>query len=137
MHKMTRKSRRVCARYRSEVKAIHKVLNHYDLYQFTYSNTCESTSETRLTLISRLVSKGKKNKIALSLLQCIQQHIALSPSQTTLGLALKLHHKFGSAEIVRLTHEHLQVTMRCYGSENQQRNIWLITRMTSFNRLSV
>ena len=27
--------------------------------------------------------------------------------------------------------------MRCYDFENQQRNVWLITRMTSFNRLSV
>ena len=57
-------------------------------------------------LVSRLVSKGMKNKIALSISQCIQQHIALSPNQTRLDLALKFHHKFGSAEVVRLTHEH-------------------------------
>ena len=96
----------IVCKIRSGVKVLPKVLNHYDLDQFTYSNTCESTSETLLTLVSRLVSKEKKNKIALSISQCVQQHIALSPNQTTLGLALKLHYKFGSAEIVRLTHEH-------------------------------
>ena len=31
---------------------------------------------------------------------------ALSPNQTTLVLALELHHKFGSAEVVWLTHQH-------------------------------
>ena len=121
-------------------EAYLKVLNRYDIDQFTYSNTCESTSETRITLVSRLVSKGKKDKVALSILQCIQQHIALSPTnQTTLDLALKLHYKFGGAEIVTLTHEHgLSAFMiRCYGSENQQQNIWLITKMTYFNGLSV
>ena len=48
----------------SEVKAIPNVLNRYDLDQFTYSNICESTSETLITLVSRFVSKGKKNKVA-------------------------------------------------------------------------
>ena len=61
-----------------------KVLNRYDIDQFTYSNTCESTRETRITLVSRLVSKGKKDKVALSISQCIQQHIALSPSSRVL-----------------------------------------------------
>ena len=91
----------IVCKIRSGVKVLPKVLNHYDLDQFTYSNTRESTSETLLTLVSRLVSKEKKNKIALSISQCVQQHITLSPNQTTLGLALKLHYKFGSAEIVR------------------------------------
>ena len=77
----------------SEVKAIPKVLNHYDLDQFTYSNTCESSSETLLTLVSHLVSKGKKYKAGLSISQCIQHHIALSPKQSTVGVALQLHHK--------------------------------------------
>ena len=57
-------------------------------------------------LVSSLVSKVMKNKTALSISQCIQQHIALSPNQKTLDLALQFHHKFGSAEVVRLTHEH-------------------------------
>ena len=81
-------------------------INRYDLDQFTYSNTCESTSETLITLVSRLVFKGMKDKVVLSIWQCIQQNIALSSNQTPLGLALKLHHQFGSAEVVRLTHEH-------------------------------
>ena len=80
------------------------VLNRYDIDQFTYSNTCESSSETLITLVSRLVSIGKKDKVALSISQCVHQHIALSPNQKTLGLTMKLHHKFGSAEIVTLTH---------------------------------
>ena len=33
------------------------------------------------------MSKGKRNKVALSISQCIQQHIAQSPNQTTLSLA--------------------------------------------------
>ena len=37
---------------------------------------------------------------------CIQQHIASSNNHVTLGLALKLHYKFGSAELVKLLHEH-------------------------------
>ena len=57
----------IVCKIRSGVKVLPKVLNHYDLDQFTYSNTCESTSETLLTLVSRLVSKEKKNKIALSI----------------------------------------------------------------------
>ena len=101
-----RENRGDCVQDLTRSQSNAKVLNHDDLDQFTYSNTCESTSETLLTLVSRLVSKEKKNTIALSISQCVQQHIALSPNQTTLGLALKLHYKFGSAEIVRLTHEH-------------------------------
>ena len=96
---------RVVRKVRSEVKAIVKC-NDYDLNQFTYTKTCESTSETLLTLISQLVSKGEKNKAALTIAQCIQQHITSSPNQTTLGLALKLHHKFGRTELVSLMHEH-------------------------------
>ena len=42
----------------SEVKAIPNVLNRYDLDQFTYSNICESASETLLTLV--LLSFGHK-----------------------------------------------------------------------------
>ena len=35
----------IVCKIRPGVKAISKVLNHYDLDQFTYSNTYESTSE--------------------------------------------------------------------------------------------
>ena len=36
--------------------------------------------------------------------------ISNSTNQTTLGLAVKLHHKFGSSELVKLLNEHGIVT---------------------------
>ena len=52
----------------------------------------------------------------------------------------RIAHKFGSAEVVRLTHEHglsasYDEVLRF--RKSAAKYIWLITRMTSFNRLSV
>ena len=90
---------------RSEVKDIKCPLN-YNLDKFTFTNTYDSTSQTLLNLVAQLVSNGKKDKVSLTLSSCIQQHIASSNNQVTLGLALKLNHKLGSAELVKLLHEH-------------------------------
>jgi hypothetical protein len=57
-------------------------------------------------LISDLVSDGEVTKKSLSLIQSIQSHKTSTRNQTTLGLAVKLHHKFGSSELLRILHEH-------------------------------
>ena len=59
-----------------------------------------------VVLVSQLVSNGELNKSAVTISQCIQQHISNSTNQTTLGLAVKLHHELGSSELVKLLNEH-------------------------------
>ena len=95
-----------------EVKSEVKVerLRDYDLSEFTYERTVASCSPTLLHLISQLVSNGEISKEALSITQSIQQHITKTPNQTTLGLAVKIHHKFGSSHLVKLLNEHGFVT---------------------------
>lgn len=41
-----------------------------------------------------------------TLTQCIQQHITSTHNQTTLGLAVKLHHKYGSYELIKTPNDH-------------------------------
>ena len=77
-----------------------------DLSQFTFEKTIANTSPTLLALLSQLVSIGELNKSAVTISQCIQQHISNSINQATLGLAVKLHNKFGSSELVKLLNEH-------------------------------
>ena len=58
-------------------------------------------------IISSLVSGGAITKPSLTLVQCIQQHVGgTSSNQTTLGLAVKLHHKHCSSELVKTLNEH-------------------------------
>ena len=59
-----------------------------------------------LKFISDLVSGGEVTKKSLSLSHSIQSHITGTRNQTTLGLAVKLQHRHGSAELLRLLHEH-------------------------------
>ncbi|KAL8573956.1 hypothetical protein ACOMHN_029403 [Nucella lapillus] len=73
---------------------------------FEYTKIIESTSPTLLRLISSLVSAGCVTKKALTLAQCVQQHIGGNMNQTTLGLAVKLHHKYGSSELIQTLNEH-------------------------------
>jgi len=82
----------------------------YDLSQFTFEKTVANASPTLLALVSQLVYNGELNISAVTISQCIQQHISNSTIQTTLGLAVKLHHKFGSSELVKLLNEHGIVT---------------------------
>ncbi len=42
----------------------------------------------------------------MALTQSIQAHITRTFNQITVGLAVKLHHNFGSKEIVTLLHEY-------------------------------
>ena len=82
----------------------------YSLSDFTYEKTLNDTSPTLLSFISKLVSDGSTNKKSLSLAQCIQQHIGMAngctQNQTPFGLAVMLHHKFGSADLINVLHEH-------------------------------
>ena len=82
-----------------ETKSLPKQ-EDYDLGMFTYNKTVENTSITLLGLVTKLVSGGKVNRHSLSLTQSIQGHITNQNNQTTLGLAIKLHHKFGSKDLL-------------------------------------
>lgn len=79
---------------------------NYDLSEFTQAKTIKSTSPSLLKLVSDLVSGGKVTKKSISLSQSIQSHITSTRNQTTLGLAVKLLHQYGSYELLKLLHEH-------------------------------
>lgn len=78
----------------------------YDLGSFTFAQTKQQTSPTLLRLISKLVSDGEVTKTSLSLSQSVQYNITKISNQTTLGLGVKLHHKFGSKDLIQVLHEH-------------------------------
>lgn len=59
-----------------------------------------------LQVISKLVSNGQVTQKSLSLTQAVQGHITGTRNQTTLGLAVKLHHRYGSSELIKLLHDH-------------------------------
>ena len=99
----------VVHRVKAEVLALHRS-NDYDLSQFTFEKTVANTSPTLVALVSQLVSNGELNKSAVTINLFIQQHISNSTNQTTLGLAVKLYHKCGSSELVKLLNEHGIVT---------------------------
>jgi len=91
---------------RSEVMATPRP-GDYNLSAYARRKVIESTSVTLLKLVSSLVSGGAITKPSLTLAQCIQQHIGgAGRNQTTLGLAVKLHHKHGSSEIIKTLNEH-------------------------------
>ncbi len=79
---------------------------NYDLSEFTYAKTKQTTSTTLLRFISKLISHGEVTKASLSLSQSIQSCITDKQNQTTLGLGVKLHHKFGSRDLIDTLHEH-------------------------------
>ncbi len=99
----------IVSRITSEVTSI-PMPRDYKLSDFHYEQTIKDTSVTLLQLISQLISDGQITKKVLTLAQCIQQHIGIGNetrrNQTSLGLAIKLHHKHGSSELIRLLHEH-------------------------------
>ena len=67
----------------------------------------ESTSATLVRLVSSLVYGGAITKPSLTLAQCIQQHVGRTNiNLTTLGLAVKLHNKHVSSELVKTLNEH-------------------------------
>ena len=78
----------------------------YDLDIFRYEKTIQDISPALLAFISSLVSNGETSKISLTLSQCIQQHVSKNTNQISLGLAVKLHHKYGSSDLVSTLNEH-------------------------------
>lgn len=91
---------------RKESRAIEYSSAIYDLEDFTYSNTLKQTSATLLQDISELVSDGQVTQKSFSLTQAVQGHITRTRNQTTLRLAVKLHHQYGSSELIKLRHDH-------------------------------
>ena len=91
---------------RTEARAAKDISANYDLSAFTQARTIESTSPTLLKLVAELVSDGEITKKALSLSQAIQSQVTSTRNQTTLGLAVKLHHHYGSSALLKLLHEH-------------------------------
>ncbi len=77
----------------------------YDIGQFRKSKTIENTSPTLLSFVASMVSHGEVTRASLTLAQSIQAHITKCYNQTTLGLAVKLHHRFGSKELISLLHQ--------------------------------
>jgi len=96
----------VVRQVKGEARAVQYNSANYDLGEFTYNNTLKQTSTTLLKIISELVLGGKVTKKSLSLTQAVQSHIAGTRTQTTLGLAVKLHHRYGSSELIKLLHDH-------------------------------
>ena len=79
----------------------------YKLSDYVHHKVIECTSATLLKLVSSLVSGGAITKPSLTLAQGIQQHVGdTNINQTTLGLAVKLHNKHVSSELVKTIHEH-------------------------------
>ena len=66
----------------------------------------KETSPTLLKLIIQLVSKGKTSKHSLSLSQSTQRHISHRNNAATLGLDVKLYHRFGSRGVVGLLNDY-------------------------------
>ena len=60
--------------------------------------------------MSKLISGGATTKASLTLTQSIPQHISGTHNQTTLGLAVKLHHKYGSRTLIETLNDHGLVT---------------------------
>ena len=89
----------------SETKEIPKQ-DDYDMSQFSRSKTIESTSPTLLALTSKLVSHGQVTRISITMAQAIQAKITKCWNQTTLGLAVKLHHRHDSKELVTQLHDY-------------------------------
>ena len=79
----------------------------YTVSDCVHQKVIESTSAMLVRLVSSLVPGGAITKPSLTLAQCIQQHIGgTNINLTILGLAVKLHHKHGSSELVKTPNEH-------------------------------
>ena len=69
-----------------------------------------NTSPTHLDIVSKLFSGGVVNKQSVSLAQSIKQHVNKQCNQTPLGVAVSLHHKFGSKELLSMMYYDLGFT---------------------------
>ncbi len=89
----------------SELSDLPKVKN-FDLGQFVKENSIKLTSPTLLALVSELVSNGDVTQTSLSISQTIQSHIIKSSTPSTLGLAVTLHHWYGSKDFINFLHDY-------------------------------
>ena len=64
-----------------------------------------NTNLTLLDIVSKLISGGVVNKQSVSLAQSIQQHVNKQWNQTTSGVAVSLHHKYGSKELLSMMYD--------------------------------
>ena len=69
-----------------------------------------NTSKTLLTLLSKLIYGGDISRKSVSLVQSVQGLILISLYQTTLGLAVKIHNRFESKEIIVLLNDYGYIT---------------------------
>ena len=81
---------------------LFRTIMQFFIWETSHSNVVTNTSPTLLKIMSELVSKGQVSKKSLSLAQAVQSHITSTRNQTTLGLTAKLHHKYGSSELIKL-----------------------------------
>ena len=93
---------KVVRRVKAEVRKIPPPREYYDLSDFTFSKTVADTSETLLRLVSALVSDGNVTKPS----QTMQPHISGASNQATIGFDIKLHHKLGSSDVIKLRNSH-------------------------------
>ena len=91
---------------KTEAHSILTSNKSYDISDFTYDQAEQHTSATLLRFISKLISKGEVTKKSLSLSQSIQHCITNTQNQTALGLGVKLHHKFGSRDLIEILNAH-------------------------------
>ena len=97
----------VAKKITAEVKSNSpKPMHIYNLDDYRFEKVKEACNANLLCFISNLVSKGVITKKSLCLTQSIQALITNSCNQATLGLAVTLHHRFGSREIIDLLHNH-------------------------------
>lgn len=94
---------KVVTNIKNEVKNL-KTAKDYDFGQFNNQSSVEATSTTLVHFISNLISNGEITKQCLSISQAIQYNITKCHNQTTLGLAVKLHHEFASKELINILH---------------------------------
>ena len=91
-----------------KIKA-HSILTSnksHDISDFTYEKAEQHTSATLLRFISKLISNGEVTMKSLCLSQSIQHCITNTQNQTALGLGVKLHHKFGSRDLIEILNGH-------------------------------
>ena len=69
----------------------------YDLNEFQYERVMADTSRALFSVLKYLTNNEKQ---AVCLAQAVQQHVSKTWNQTPLGLALTLHYKNGSREMI-------------------------------------
>ena len=94
----------ICRQIIGEAKKNKKKQQHYDLGQFDVERAINDTSPTLLKLVATLCNQGcetySNERVSLSLAQAIQYKINHIPNQTTLGIGVRMHHRFGSKELI-------------------------------------